>query len=108
MVNSVALVITSVAGRDDALTLMRALLTRHLAACVQLLNVESCYHWEGRDVQECECVLHIKTCTDVVDALVAWLQAHHPYDTPEILVLDAKANDQYAGWVSRQCLRRHE
>ena len=41
----------------------------------------------------------IKTAPATVAALQAWLLAHHPYETPEFLVLEASGADAYLRWV---------
>jgi len=103
MTDSIALIISSVASHEDARHISRHLIEHQLAACVQISETSSCYRWQGAIVQEQESLLHIKTLPALADMLITWLAQHHPYDTPEILLLDASANTDYARWVAGSC-----
>jgi periplasmic divalent cation tolerance protein len=95
-----ALVITTLASREAALPIARALVEARLAACVQLVDgLRSIYRWQGRVEESAECQLVAKTPPDRAAALVERLRDLHPYELPEIVVLDAQASDAYAAWV---------
>jgi periplasmic divalent cation tolerance protein len=94
------LVLPTLPNRDAALTIGRALVDDRLAACVQILDgLHSIYRWDGRIDESAECQLVAKTTPDARTALVDRLRALHPYDLPEILVLDATASPAYAAWL---------
>ena len=98
--NRVAIVLTTLGADTDALALARQLVDEGLAACVNVLPpMTSVYRWKGVVEQEREQQLVMKTSTDRVAALQARLQALHPYELPEFVVLDAAASAAYAGWV---------
>ena len=98
-----AVVLTTFADRDTAARAGRALIDAHLAACVQLVDgLQSIYRWQGRVDEARECQLAAKTPADRVDALVAHLRAAHPYDVPEIIVLDGVAHGPYAAWLTAE------
>jgi periplasmic divalent cation tolerance protein len=95
-----ALVITTLASREAALPIAHTLVEERLAACVQLVDgLRSIYRWQGRVDESAECQLLAKAPPDRAAALVARLRALHPYELPEILVLDAQASDAYAAWL---------
>jgi periplasmic divalent cation tolerance protein len=95
-----ALVLTTLPNRDAALTLGRALVDDRLAACVQIVDgLHSIYRWEGRIDESAECQLVAKTTPEAEAALVERLRALHPYDVPEIIVLDGTASRAYAAWL---------
>jgi periplasmic divalent cation tolerance protein len=79
------LVTTTVATRDDARRIADALLADRLAACVQLLSVESHYVWKGERMAEGEIMLLAKTRTELFDRVIARIKDLHPYETPEIV-----------------------
>jgi periplasmic divalent cation tolerance protein len=95
-----ALVMTTLASREAALPIARTLVEERLAACVQLVDgLRSIYRWQGRVDESAECQLLAKAPPERVPALIDRLRALHPYDLPEIVVLDAQASDAYAAWV---------
>jgi periplasmic divalent cation tolerance protein len=95
-----ALVITTLASREAALAVARTLVEERLAACVQLIDgLRSIYRWQGRVEESSECQLVAKAPPERVPALVERLRALHPYELPEIVVLEAQASDAYAAWI---------
>ncbi len=59
-----------------------------LAACATLLpGATSLYYWEGKLEQEYEVQMLLKTDLAHQQALLDCLKSHHPYQTPELLVL---------------------
>ena len=96
-------VYTTVATRDDAQRLARALVGQRLAACVQIDAIDSVYHWDGALQQEPEQRLTIKTTAAAWPALAAAIRALHPYQLPAIHALPvAEADAAYAAWVAAQ------
>ena len=100
--HEVLVVMTSVASAAQADAMTRALLEQRLAACVQRTCGKSPYHWQGRVTQSTEYYLHIKTSVVLKKKLLVWLEAHHPYDTPELLVTTVEAQTAYAAWVQQE------
>lgn len=97
---SAVIVLTTLAGDADALALARTLVEAQLAACVNILSpMRSVYRWDGEVRAEAEQQLVIKTTAARLDALTTHLLALHPYDTPELLVLDARGSEAYLRWV---------
>jgi periplasmic divalent cation tolerance protein len=97
---SAIIVFTTVPG-SDADRFARFLIEERLAACVQSLpGLRSTYRWDGNVTQATEALLLIKTVADRYAALEHWLRAHHPYDLPEILAVDAAAGlPAYLRWL---------
>ena len=100
--SSVALVLTTVAGEAAAQDVARHLLERGVIACASMAPVRSVYRWEGAIQDEVEVQLVLKTTPETVSALVEAVERVHPYDLPEILVLEAGASSAYAGWVGEE------
>ena len=94
------IVLTTLGADADAAALARALVEARLAACVNVLPaMTSVYRWQGAVEEDREQQLVIKTAPASVAALQAWLLAHHPYETPEFLVLEAAGSEAYLRWV---------
>jgi periplasmic divalent cation tolerance protein len=79
-----------------------ALVAERLAACVSRLpGVISTYRWEGRVEHADEVLLLIKTTAARLEALVARIQALHPYELPEAIAVEATGGaPAYLAWVA--------
>ncbi len=85
---------------DDATRVARTVVEERLAACVQASAVRSTYRWQGQLEQADEVQLWCKVADRSVDALVKRLTELHPYELPEILVLDVDAARSHPGYVA--------
>lgn len=100
MDGSLIIVQTTVASRDDAEKLSQELVTRRLAACVQIASIHSTYRWAGEVQTGAEFRLDIKTTAARQADLLKGLEQLHPYEVPEILVIPTTAaGEGYAKWV---------
>ena len=94
---------TTVAHEADARRLADQAVHQRLAACVQIERIESVYEWQGAVQQEAEWRLLFKTTDARARALMAWLQAEHPYELPAIYSTEVRdATPDYAQWVGAQ------
>ena len=65
--------------------------------------MRSTYRWQGRVEASDEVLLLIKTTTDRLDALIARVQALHPYELPEVIAVEARGGlAPYLDWVAEQ------
>ncbi|MFP2507205.1 divalent cation tolerance protein CutA [Buttiauxella gaviniae] len=85
----------------SAQELAALVLAEKLAACVTLLpGATSLYYWEGKMEQEYEVQMLLKSDIEHQEALLACLKSHHPYQTPELLVLPVTHGDsEYLSWL---------
>jgi len=97
---NLAILLTTVAKKSDALRLAQAALHSRTAACVQILpKIESHYVWKGRKTISREFVLIAKTIPTQRKALEKlWIKLH-PYNCPELVSLTAKSSAEYGSWV---------
>ena len=104
---NVFLVLSTFGDHASAETCAQYLVKHRHAACVQIDGpIRSVYQWKGEIEAEEEFRLLVKTSSQALDECVATLQKRHPYDLPEIIVLNASASTGYASWVSEQTLTR--
>jgi len=98
-----ALVLVTVPDLKTARLLAKAALQSHLIACANLVpQIESHYWWQGKLERSTEILLILKTSRKRLAALEKCILAHHPYDTPEFLVLPLnKGAERYLGWLAR-------
>jgi len=104
---SCLLVLTTLPDRDSAEALAAYLVEARLAACVSVqAPCRSLYRWQGTVEAAEEVPLLIKTTADRYDALAALIQAHHPYDVPEIIALPiAQGLPAYLNWVAEETVQ---
>ena len=87
---------------EEARKIARAVLEKHLAACVNVLThaVESFYVWEGKQENGSEYLLMMKTSEERVVELQKEVLALHSYETPEFIVLPiVGGSEEYLRWV---------
>jgi periplasmic divalent cation tolerance protein len=98
--NPVVIVLTTIAAEADAGPIVKTLIQERLAACIHVMPpMTSFYRWKGVVEEDREQQLVIKTTADRASALGVRLQELHPYELPELVVLEATASAAYAGWV---------
>ncbi|MGF6380266.1 uncharacterized protein involved in tolerance to divalent cations [Paraburkholderia atlantica] len=103
---NVTLVLTTVPDVAVAQKLAADALAARLCACVtQLGSVHSSYHWQGAIETAQEIQLLFKTSAARALELEQYIQAHHPYDTPEILSWQATASAAYGQWITAETQR---
>ena len=98
----IVVALTTAPTADKAAEIARALVAEGLAACVNLVpGVRSIYAWKGEICDEPEVLCVMKTRSDRVEALRTRLVALHPYEVPELVVLDVRGGHQpYLQWVA--------
>src|SRR4051794_36986807 len=80
--------------------IIEAVLSKELAACVQVIPMHSHYVWQGVLRNEAEELLVIKAKTADWDALSDAICAAHDYDIPEVLRFDVDAGGKsYLDWI---------
>lgn len=91
------------ATEAEALSLADQLVAEHLAACVQILPIQSIYRWQGALHRDSEWQLLIKTRIALFDQVRDRLLASHSYEVPEIIALPIIAGSpDYLNWLKEQ------
>ncbi len=95
-------VLTTFPADGDVDAFATTLVTERLAACVNVLPpMRSVYTWKGAIERADERQLLIKTQTDRVHYLEVRINALHPYDVPEFLVIAVlDGSRHYLSWIS--------
>lgn len=98
-----ALVLVTTGGTDEAHTIARRLVEARLAAGVQMVPIESIYHWRGEVVEDDEVLLIVKTRADRFDAIESMVRSLHSYDVaPILLVTIDEGHRPYLDWIDRE------
>ena len=95
------MLLTTAPSRDEAAKIAKLLIDEKLAACVQLLPIESFYAWEGKTQNEAEVLLLAKTRTALFEPAIARIKQVHSYSVPEIVGTQLIAGSRpYLDWIS--------
>ncbi len=88
---------------EVANNLARRVIKQQLAACVNIIpNIQSVYRWNGKIENDNESLLIIKTTQSKLVELEYFIQEHHPYDTPEFIVVNIESGSQnYLNWITQ-------
>ncbi|GAB4377429.1 MAG: divalent-cation tolerance protein CutA [Elainellaceae cyanobacterium] len=96
-------VLVTAASQAEAETIAEALIQERLAACVNIVPIQSLYVWQGEMHRDQEYQLIIKTNLDRFSELESKIQAIHSYEIPEIIALPIiKGSAPYLQWMSDQ------
>ena len=91
---------TTVGTKQFANDLAQSIVSARLAACVQILAVQSVYRWKGKVCAEPEWLLSIKTTDAKYAELEGHIRANHSYETPEIVRMPiAGGSSEYLTWI---------
>jgi periplasmic divalent cation tolerance protein len=99
---SYRVVLVTCATLEEARKIARAVVEKHLAACVNIVThaVESFYTWEGKLENSSEYLLMMKTSEERLSELQKEVISLHSYDTPEFVVLAIVAgSEEYLKWL---------
>ena len=98
----VLLVFCTFPDADTAAAVTKTLVGEKLVACGTILpGVRSIYEWEGKLEDASEVLVLFKTAGSSYAKLEKRLLKLHPYDTPEVVALEAGAvSKAYAAWVA--------
>ncbi len=95
------LILTTLPTQEKSVEIARTLVEAHLVACVTILpGVLSIYWWQEKVQEDQECLLIIKTSRYSLEKTISEIKRLHPYDTPEIVVIDPDLIDEkYQKWL---------
>lgn len=94
-------VLITAPSQDEARQIASTLVEEHLAACVNVIQIESIYRWDGKICTDPEWQLIVKTQLDVFPELERRVLELHSYDVPEIIAVPMTVGSlSYLTWMS--------
>lgn len=99
---SAIVVLTTAGSPEQADLLARELVTRGLAACVNVVpGIRSTYRWQGEVCRDDELLLVIKTLDERFESVREAIRELHTYDLPEVIALPIQQGDpSYLAWIA--------
>jgi periplasmic divalent cation tolerance protein len=96
------MLMTTTPSHEDAVRIAKLLVEEKLAACVQLLPIQSYYYWKEKTQTDSETLLLIKTRKVLFETAIARIKDVHRYQVPEIVATDLVAGYQgYFDWMDQ-------
>ena len=88
-------------SRTEARKVARTILTKKLAACVNIIGgLESHYWWQGKLETAREYLLLIKTTRARTRNVTSAVKAAHSYEVPEVIFLPVVTGERnYLSWL---------
>ena len=100
-----SIIISTFGDKTAAKEAARLLIEKQLAACVQILPIESVYSWKGEICEDAEFLLFIKSKTALYEKVAALIKENHSYEVPEIVQIPITDGlPEYLSWLSSSCL----
>ncbi len=108
--DSIYLIITTVAKEEDANKLANLAIEKNMAACAQIQSQwTSTYRWKGQIETATEYPVHFKTNEANKQTLMSMLKQNHPYDVPEIICIKVdEVESDYAEWLNAQISSKND
>ncbi len=96
-----SVILTTFSSRAEADKLSALLVERRLAACVQIVSIDSTYRWNGKVTSEPEFLLLIKTTSFRYKEVQAAILENHGYEVPEIIQIRiTRGSERYLDWIA--------
>lgn len=98
---SIFICLVACPNQEVGSALAKLLVEQELAACVQVLpGMRSVYRWKGEVCIDEEVLLVIKTAAHLTDEVRKAIEANHPYEVPEFVILKAaEVSEKYGLWL---------
>lgn len=95
------IVFVTVPNKKTADIIVKTVLEKRLAACVNISkNIDSYYWWKGRMEHAKELLLVMKTVKSKFKLLEKDIKKNHPYEVPEIIAADISlGSKEYLKWI---------
>jgi periplasmic divalent cation tolerance protein len=99
-----AFIYITAGNMDEAKKISRELISRRLAACVNIIdNMVSMFWWEDEIQEDKEVILIAKTKASLVTELIETVKSAHSYDCPCIVSLPVSdGNGAFLDWIVQE------
>ncbi len=96
------LFLTTAPTREEANSIATELVSRHLAACVNILGpLASVYQWQGEVERSEEFLLFIKSTENNSSAIQDAIRELHSYKIPELIAFTVESGlESYLNWIT--------
>ena len=101
-------VLSTCGSAEEAERIARALVSKRLAACVNLVPaVRSIYLWKGAVEDAEETLLVIKSCRALFEDVRAEIEKLHSYELAEVIAIPiVDGSPAYLEWLARELIEK--
>ena len=102
------IVLSTCGPAEEAGKIARELVSKRLAACVNILPaVRSIYRWKGVVEEAEETLLVIKSSRELFEEVRAEIEKLHSYEVPEVIAVPiVDGSEAYLEWLGRELVER--
>ena len=102
------IILSTYPDHESAKNFARQVVESRLAACVNLVKIESLYTWKGKLEDAEEYLAIFKTSLEAVDKLKEAIRNQHPYEVPEIIEIEPRnISKSYLDWLKTSTVVPH-
>lgn len=103
---SFCIITTTFPDEKSTKEIIECLLENRLVACVQMVPIQSYYHWDGKIAESKECLLIMKTQSDLYDEIEQIIKEYHPYTLPQLIQVPIdKGLPEYLQWIIKETIK---
>jgi periplasmic divalent cation tolerance protein len=94
------IVYVTAGSKENASEIARELVSKRLAACVNMFPVFSIYRWKGEIEEDNEIAMFVKTDSSRLEEIIALVKSLHTYEVPAIEFWKIEGGEQgYLDWI---------
>jgi len=99
-----SIVQTTCASKKEANKIAKILISKNLAACIQISKVQSLYMWKNKLCIDKERLLCVKTKKKYFKKIEREIKENHSYDLPEIIEIKiTNSSKEYLNFIGESC-----
>jgi|WetSurMetagenome_2_1015567.scaffolds.fasta_scaffold65430_2 periplasmic divalent cation tolerance protein len=96
---SARLVYITAGNMENASLIAKELVSKKLAACVNMFPVSSVYRWNGKIEEDNEIAMFIKTDSSCLKEIIKLVKLLHTYEMPAIEFWEIGGEQDYLDWI---------
>lgn len=100
--NDYIVILVTAKDKQEAEAISQKLLNEHLIACANIVSpVTSFFYWMGKVETADECLIVMKSRSDLFGEIAGLVKGLHSYEVPEVLALPiVEGSKAYLDWLS--------